>query len=50
MLRLKSGAITEAWTGKHEQSCENLLMHELFIGIFWITQINKMSFSFLIKR
>ena len=29
---------------------KTFLMHELFIGIFWITQINKMSFSFLIKR
>ena len=46
MLRLKSCGITETWKGKHEQKCGNLFLHELFIGIFWITQINKMSFSF----
>ena len=52
VLRLKSCAITEAWKGKHdhEQICGNLFLHELFIGIFWRTQINKISFSFLIGR
>ena len=52
VLRLKSCEITEAWNwkGKHEQICGNLSLHEPFIGIYWITQIKKMSFCFLIGR